>query len=426
MVKVPLVIERISMRILMVNKFLYPNGGSETYMFQLSEYLEKMGHQTAFFGMEHPENLVNPEHMVSNMDFHTRSLARFLYPLKVLWSAQAKMKIRKAIQAFKPDIVHLNNYHYQLTPSILYECFRQKVPVVQTLHDAILVCPNYTLFRFDCMKTCEKCRRGRFFNCILHKCVHGSLVKSALAAIGSYLYLILNPYRKIYRLISPSYFLSDKMREMGYRNNNLMVLHNFFSPDKNLAAMEKAPYVLYFGRLSRIKGVGTLLKAAQKLGHIRFVIAGRGEDEEEFRKSAGSNVEFRGFLTGKELNTLVRKAMFSVYPSEWYENCPMSVLESQAVGTPVIGANIGGIPELIQNNVDGLLFESGNAEDLQEKISCLYSNHSVLQEFSMKCIQKVRQFSIDKYYDELLGLYRQAAEQKKTSTSKLGHKVQKA
>lgn len=410
----------------MVNKFLYQNGGSETYMFQLSEYLERMGHQIAYFGMEHPENLVNPGFMVGNMDFHTHSLQRLLYPFRVLWSAQAKSKLRKAINAFRPDIVHLNNYHYQLTPSILYECFRQKVPIVQTLHDAILVCPNYSLFRFDTLKPCEKCRNGRFYYCVLHRCVHGSLVKSTLAAVGSYLYKLLNPYRKISRIISPSYFLAEKMREMGYRNNNLMVLHNFFSPDKNLAETEKDSYVLFFGRLSRIKGVDTLLKAARKLVHIHFVIAGRGEDEDEFRKSAGPNVDFRGFLTGKELNTLIRKAQFSVYPSQWYENCPMSVLESQAVGTPVIGANIGGIPELIQNNVDGLLFEPGNAEDLQKKISFLYSNETILQEFSVKCIQKVRQFSIDKYYDDLIGIYRQTLEKKKANPAKTDPKVQKA
>ncbi|MBP7175206.1 MAG: glycosyltransferase [Thermoclostridium sp.] len=414
------------MKILMVNKFLYQNGGSETYMFQLSEYLEKMGHQVLFFGMEHPENIVNPDYMVQKMDFHTKSLSRFLYPFKVLWSAQAKANIRKAIKAYQPDIVHLNNYHYQLTPSILYECFRQKIPVVQTLHDAILICPNYSLFRVDNMKTCEKCRGGRFYHCMLHRCVHGSMTKSVLAALGSSLYQVLNPYRKINYLISPSYFLSSKMKEMGYRNNNLMVLHNFFSPDKNLAATEKEAYVIYFGRLAKIKGVGTLIEAAKTLGHIRFIIAGRGEDEEEFIKSASPNVEFKGFLTGKELNTLIRNALFSVYPSQWYENCPMSVLESQAVGTPVIGANIGGIPELIQNNVDGLLFESGNVADLCMKISFLYENKSILQGFSVKCIQKVQQFSIDKYYEELIGVYRKAVDQKKARSAKIEHKVQKA
>jgi glycosyltransferase involved in cell wall biosynthesis len=414
------------MKILMVNKFLYQNGGSETYMFQLSEHLQKMGHEVAFFGMEHPENLVNPEFMVRNMDFHTRSISRFLYPFRVLWSAEAKSKLRKAIGAFRPDIVHLNNYHYQLTPSILYECFRQKVPVVQTLHDAILVCPNYSLFRFDTLKPCEKCRGGRYLHCILHRCVHGSIAKSALAACGSYLYHLLNPYEKINRLISPSSFLSEKMKEMGYRNDNLTVLHNFFAPDKSLAATEKEPYVLYFGRLSKIKGVHTLLQAARMLPRIRFVIAGRGEDEEEFRKSASPNVEFRGFLTGNELNMLIRKALFSIYPSQWYENCPMSVLESQAAGTPVIGANIGGIPGLVRNNMDGLLFQSGNAEDLKEKISFLHSNKAILQEFSVKCVQKVRQFSIDKHYDALISIYRQAAEQKKASPAKAGPKVQKA
>lgn len=413
------------MKILMVNKFLYQNGGSETYMFQLSEYLEKMGHEVAFFGMEHPENLVNPKHMVKNMDFHTKSLSRFLYPFRVIWSARAKTNIKKTIHDFQPDIVHLNNYHYQLTPSILYECFRQKVAVVQTLHDAILVCPNYSLFRVACMKTCEKCRGGRFIYCILHRCIHGSAIKSVVAALGSSLYQMMNPYRKINCLISPSYFLSLKMKEMGYRNDNLMVLHNFFSPDKNLAATEKKPYVLYFGRLEKIKGVGTLIEAAKTLGHIRFIIVGRGEDEEEFLKAASSNVEFKGFQTGKELNTLIRNALFSVYPSQWYENCPMSVLESQAVGTPVIGANIGGIPELIQNNVDGLLFESGNVADLCMKISFLYSNKPILQDFSLKCIQKVRQFSIDKYYDALIGVYMKVTDQKKARSEKIEQNVQK-
>ncbi len=414
------------MRILMVNKFLYRNGGSETYLFQLSEYLEEMGHQIVFFGMEHPENLVNPAYMVGNMDFHTHSLSRFLYPFRVIWSAQAKSKLRKAILAFKPDIVHLNNYHYQLTPSILYECFRQRVPIVQTLHDAILVCPNYSLFRFDTLKPCEKCRGGRFFNCILHKCVHGSLAKSVLAAFGSYLYRLMNPYKKISLLISPSCFLSEKMKEMGYCNDNLTVLHNFFVPGRNPEATEKENYVLYFGRLSKIKGVDILLQAARMLGHIRFVIAGRGEDEEAFKQAASSNVEFRGFITGQDLNTLIRKALFSVYPSQWYENCPMSVLESQAAGTPVIGANIGGIPELIRNNMDGLLFEPGNAEDLRNKISFLYSNKAVLQDFSAKCMQKVQQFSIDQYYKELISIYRQAAEQKETHSAKSRAKMQKA
>lgn len=395
------------MRILMVNKFLYQNGGSETYMFQLSEHLEKTGHVISFFGMEHPDNLVNPEHCVKNMDFHTHSLSRLLYPFKILYSIEARTKIKEAITAFKPDIVHLNNYHYQLTPSILYECFQQKIPVVQTVHDAILVCPNYMLFRPDSQEPCEKCQGGRYYYCLLNMCVHGSVVKSALGAVGSYLYHHLNPYRKIGQIIVPSTFLAEKMKEMGYGNNNLQVLHNFFSPDKSSGATEKEPYVLYFGRLSLIKGVETLVKAAKNLPHIHFVIAGRGEAEEVLKAIATPNIEFRGFVTGIELNTLIQKALFSVCPSEWYENCPMSVLESQAMGTPVIGANIGGIPELIQNNVDGLLFEPGNVKQLQEKIDFLWSNQDVLQRFSERCIQKIKAYSIDRYVEQLMEIYRQ-------------------
>ena len=125
------------------------------------------------------------------------------------------------------------------------------------------------------------------------------------------------------------------------------------------------------------------------------------------------NIEFVGFKTGNELKTLISEALFSIYPSECYDNCPMSVLESQTYGTPVIGANIGGIPELIDNNTDGLLFEPGNVDDMVEKIKYLYDNRDILNGYSDKCIEKVKKFSIDKYYDELMKIYNMAIEKHK-------------
>lgn len=407
------------MRILMVNKFLFPHGGCETYTFQLTEYLERMGHEVAFFGMDHPKNQVVPLDCVKNMDFHTRSWKRIFYPFKVVYSVEARKKFGKAIAAYRPDIVHVNNYHYQLTPSILYECFRHKVPVVQTLHDAILICPNYMLFRIDRMRTCENCRGGRYYHCLLNRCIHGSFAKSALGAAGGYLYHILNPYRKISKIIVPSAFLAEKMKEMGYRGNNLHVLHNFIVPNHHPITSEKEPYVLYFGRLSKVKGLETLVKAANNLPHIRFVIAGRGPAEEELRAMSGQNIEYSGFITGEALNTLIRKALFSVCPSVWYENCPMSVLESQALGTPVIGADSGGIPELIRHQVDGLLFEPGNVQDLQEKIDLLYSDKAMQESLSANCLQKVDLFSIDRYYENLMEIYRQCMGLKDTKQEEM-------
>ena len=201
------------MKILMVNKFLYPRGGCETYMLYLAEHLRKSGHEVEFFGMYDEKNTVGNSAglYTQNMDFHSKGLSRFLYPFKIIYSFEAKKKIMQVIDDFKPDIVHMNNINFQLTPSIIDGVKKKGIPLVQTVHDYQMVCPNHLLYNFEKNVPCEKCVNGSHWHCIKNKCIHESTVKSILGVIEAKLYACLKTYSKVDRFICPSYFLENKL-----------------------------------------------------------------------------------------------------------------------------------------------------------------------------------------------------------------------
>lgn len=395
------------MKILMVNKFLYPNGGSETYMFKLGEYLTSLGHTVEYFGMEHNDRCVgnSADCYTENMDFHnTGGLKKIKLSLKTIYSKEAKEKIGKVIECFKPDIIHLNNINFQLTPSIIYEIKKHNIPVVQTVHDVQMACPNHKMYNEEQKSTCEKCLDGKYINCVKNKCLHNSAMKSVIAAMESYYYHGKNTYNLIDCYICPSQFMADTITRAGIDKSRICVLHNFCEKHKNLPSKDTSKkYVLYFGRLSIEKGVHTLIEVCKELKNIDFVFAGTGELEDMCKGI--ENIEAVGFKTGNELKSLIRNALFSIAPSECYENCSMSIIESLSLGTPVIGSNIGGTPELIVPNETGLIFESGNKEDLKQAIQSLYNNPDVAASMSEKCI-KLSNNTIECYTQKLLALYR--------------------
>ena len=397
------------MKILMVNKFLYPNGGSETYIFKLGDYLKSQGHEVEYFGMEHEDRVVgnSVNSYTSNMNFHTSKMEKLLYPIKIVYSKEARKKIRIVLDNFKPDVVHLNNFNFQLTPSIIYEIKKyekqttRKVKIVFTAHDYQLICPNHMMNNSCTRENCEKCVGGNFVNCIKGKCIHGSTVKSVIGAIEGYLYKILKTYKNIDSIICPSKFLADKMNTNNLFKDKTVVLHNFIDevPWKDI---DKDNYVLYFGRFSEEKGIKTLIEVCRVLPEIQFIFAGSGPLENEIEKIP--NIKNVGFKSGKELEELIRKAKFSIYPSEWYENCPFSVMESQMYGTPVLGSNIGGVPELIQVNKTGELFESGNSDELKAKIEKLWNDKELIDLYGENC--KYIEFdTMEEYYKKIIKIY---------------------
>lgn len=399
------------MKILMVNKFLHPNGGSETYIFKLGEQLKKEGHEVQYFGMEHEGRCVGNERELytSDMDFHTGKLQKLLYPFKIIYSAEARKKMEILLESFEPDVVHINNFNFQLTPSVLLAVdeYRKKrnraIKLIYTAHDSQLVCPNHLMQNPVTGERCQECLGKSCFSCVKNRCIHGSGAKSILAYVEHELYKRLQVYRLFDIIICPSYFLKEVLDTDPVLKEKTRMIRNFVDVSIK-KQMEKEDYVLYFGRFSKEKGIGTLLEACRELKEIPFVFAGSGPMEEQINQC--QNIRNVGFLNGKDLYEVIAKARFTVFPSECFENCPFTVMESLVCGTPVIASNLGGIPELIKENVTGQLFECGNAGALRERIETLWKDRNWQEAWAENCT-RVEFDSLLSYTNKIINLYRE-------------------
>lgn len=398
------------MKILMINKFLYPNGGSETYIFKLGDYLNKHGHEVQYFGMEHEGRCVGNDinAYTTDMDFHGGSkLSKLTYPFKTIYSSEARKKMHLVLDEFQPDVCHLNNFNYQLTPSIILEIvkWRKKTgnscKIVFTAHDYQLICPNHQLKNPITHENCEKCLDGHFMNCVKGKCIHGSLPKSMIGTMEATFWKWQGVYQYIDTIICCSHFMKTKMDTNPLFREKTITLHNFVEKVEP-KIVKKKNYVLYFGRFSEEKGINTLVETCNLLPDIQFVFAGSGPLEDKVNQL--KNVKNVGFQTGEALDILIREAKFSICPSEVYENCPFSLMESQQRGTPVIGANIGGIPELITDEVDGQMFTSKDFKQLASIIRKLWNDPDKVEEYAKACL-KIDRDDIDSYYKKLMTIY---------------------
>lgn len=407
------------MTILQINKFFYNKGGSERVYFDTSRLLRSKGHRVISFSMQHPANLPdeNERYFVSNIDYESRGLwSKASASATLLYSFEARKKIEELIRKEKPDIAHLHNIHHQISPSILHSLRARGIPVVMTMHDYKMVCASYTMLAGRA--PCEACRGGRYYRCILKRCVKGSLAKSVLSAAEMYLHhRILHIYGLVDLFISPSRFLKDKCAEMGF-GGTVIHLPNFVDlSEYNEEPMGSENTALYFGRLSQEKGLYTLLEAMRGL-ETKLTVVGDGPLSGKLRSLAESdaglrNVSFRGHLTGADLAGEIRRAAFVVIPSEWYENNPRSVIEAFALGRPVIGARIGGIPELVENGVTGFTFAPGDAASLRERITALAGDRDARAGMGRSARRLVEErFSAEKHYAGLMDAYRIAIQSK--------------
>ena len=398
------------MRILMVNKFLYPRGGCETYMLNLAEELKAKGHEVEYFGMYDEKNTVGNSAglYTTNMDFHSRGLARFFYPFKIIYSMEAYRKILKVLDDFKPDIVHMNNINFQLTPSIIYAIKKRNIPLVQTVHDYQMICPNHLLYSFDEVKPCERCIKGSSFNCFKHNCIHSSKAKSLIGAIEAKLYAFLKTYKKVDLYICPSKFLENKLLSASdIYSGRTFAIHNFIEkkPMPEVTGREK-PYVAFASRLSKEKGVKLLADAAKLLPDYSFVVAGNGPDDEELKNI--QNITMKGFLTGDELTSLIANAGVMILPSVWYENCPLNILETHSFGVPVITMNSGGMAELVEDGKTGLLVNEPTSEAIAEAIKKCFEDEEFYSSLKQNCMnRKERIIEVGEYCDVLLAKYQE-------------------
>lgn len=377
------------MKILMVNKFLYPNGGSETYIFKLGEYMNSHGHEVQYFGMEHEGRIVG-NHVnayTSGMDFHGGSkLSQIMYPIRTIYSTEARRQIRKVLEDFRPDVVHLNNFNYQLTPSIILEIVkwrkasRTNCKLVYTAHDYQLICPNHMLRNPNTHKNCEKCIGGHFINCAKGKCIHGSTVKSAVGTMEAVFWKLRGAYKYIDTIICPSNFVKSKLDTNPLFKSKTITIHNFIDiPEYEKKSGDKQ-YVLYFGRLSEEKGVSTLLDVCKSLPDVKFIFVGTGPLSDDVKGI--SNIEYKGFQQGDDLWDLIANAKFCVCPSEWNEVFGLTIGEAIALGTPVVASNIGGIPEGLGTGEE--LVIPGNVQELTDVIKDLWNNPDKIEELNRK------------------------------------------
>ena len=396
------------MKVLLVNKFLYPKGGAETYTFKLGDMLEKHGHAVQYFGLDNPANTVGNDvgAYVTDMDFSEGVRRNLTAPFRIVYSSEARKKITKVLYAFQPDAVHLNNIQFHLTPSIILavEKYRKrtgrKVRIVYTAHDYQLICPSHGLFDTN-IQICEKCLDGNYTHCLRTKCMKNSGAKSFLAMLDAYYWKYSRAYSYIDTIICPSRFLKGKLDAQPRFACKTVAIHNFIEPQP-LTEVVKGDYVLEFGHLSRDKGTLTLLGVAKRMPDVRFLFAGYGAAEEEIKKLP--NAEYVGFKTGDALTKLISEALCTVCPSEMYENCPYSVMESQSLTTPVVGANIGGIPELIQEGITGLVFTAGDADDLEKKLRYFLETPGVMEAYTENC-KDVSFETPETYYLKIMKIY---------------------
>lgn len=403
------------MKILMVNKFHYIKGGSETYYFALKNLLETHGHTVVDFSMKDEKNFKSPyeKFFVSHVDYSNASnvFAKIRMAMKIIYSFEAKNKFEALVKKEKPDIIHLHIFQHQISPSILDIAKKYSIPTVYTAHDLKMLCLNYKMMHHG--KLCEECKGGHFFHCALNKCVKDSFFKSCINVAEGYLHKWRKSYDVITRIITPSAFYKYKFEEFGINSKRVVHIPNFLDADEPQINRRKdcENYYLYFGRLSEEKGILTLLKAFQKINADLYIV-GTGPLKDRIKSFITSNkldnIKVLGFMSGRELKDIVGNSKAVLLPSEWYENGPYSAIEALQLGRPIIGAKIGGIPELVDGN--GFLFSSKNAQEL---IECLEKFENLTEDEYQKMSLKSKDIFTKNYtpvshYPQIMEVYQKA------------------
>ena len=402
------------MKVLLVNKYFYPRGGSENVFFDTGQLLREKGHEVIFFSMNHPQNAPSEynKYFINNIDYEKGGLGNTInVSLKLLYSVEAKRKIKKLINESRPHIAHLHNIHHQMSPSILDALKHYNIPVVMTLHDYKMICASYTMLHHG--NVCEDCKGHKYYYCFFKKCLKNSTAKSALSTVEMYLHhRIIHIYNNVDIFISPSNFLKNKLEEFGF-GSKIVHLPNFLKLDEFCPQFGwNENSIVYCGRLSEEKGLFTLIEAVKNLD-INLKIIGDGPIRENLKARVQNmgltNVYFLGYMKGESLKDEIRKSMAVVIPSEWYENNPRSLIEAFALGKPVIGTRIGGIPELVKDNQTGITFEPKNAYDLSSKINNIINNSDQLLLMGKNARTFVENnLSAEIHFKSLMEVYEQA------------------
>ena len=393
--------------ILNISQNYHIRGGSDKIFLALGELLRSKGHQVIPLAAKSPDNLA------TEWDRFFPHAAKFEKPgpmdlLRFIYSLPAKRAVRRVIEEFHPDIAHLHIYYGKITASILAELKGAGLPVVQTLHEYKLICPVYTLISNG--QICEACEGAHFWRALPRRCNRGSLARTALSVLESYVSHWLGAVDKVDKFIAVSDALRGKMIQHGIPPEKIITLRNWVDCDNVQPSRQVGEYFLYFGRIERLKGIFSLIEAAAKIPANPLLIVGEGEAKEELvkliRSKGYTHIKWLGFKKGAELQDLIRRSICTVIPSEWFEPFPMTVLESFSHARPAIGASIGGIPEIIEHGIDGFIFEPGDVDMLASYLTWMAEHPDQAVAMGSAGRNKVQErFSPDKYYQDLMNIY---------------------
>jgi len=421
------------MRILFCNKYNFPFSGTEVYLFELMDLLRAKGHVVELFSMADPRGgpWQYQQDFVPHLDFKSERTLWQQAGLAghAIYSIDARKRLKRVLDDFRPDVAHVRNVYHHLSPSILWELGAQHIPVLYHLNDFKLICPSYNLVAHDAV--CDRCRDGHFWHAITSHCYPGSTAAAAVLTAEAYVHKWLRTYQRcVTRFLAPSRFVRDKLVENGWPAHRIDVLYHFqkLSPSALHPPRDDAP-ILYFGRLSPEKGLVDLLRAMQRLPRVRLQVAGEGPQKSELetlaRQLGLANVEFVGHCEGAELNQLIASARFTVLPSHAYETLGKTILESYAHSRPVISTDLGSRRELIIEEKTGLLYRSGDWQQLAQEIEFLYFQPGLAVRMGDAGRELVRtRHSPGAHYKALLQLYEQlAASHRRTGTPSTAPKL---
>ena len=398
------------MKVLLVNKFHYMKGGSERYYFTLADSFKNMGHEVVFFAMQDEKNLPceQEKYFVSNVSVGGGVKSKLKMVMHIAYSKEAYKNMRALLIAEKPDLVILNLVHKQITLSIIdaIKEYDKKLPIFWTMHDLITVCPSYTMLDGN-GKICEKCLDGNFRHCVKNRCIKGSLLMSILSKHEADYIRKKGWYDKVDLYICPSEFYRSKLKQAHFTKSPIICLRNPLPDDTRYELNDgDNGYALYFGRLSKEKGVKTLIEQAVK-ADVRLVILGTGPIEQELKEYAKNfrNIGFKGFQQGETLTNYIKKARCVVLPSEWYENGPYSAMEAMAFGKPLIVSDKGGLPELVEDGINGYVYSEKDqlAETLKKMFALADEKYTEMCAAPLERAKK--NFSANNYIKQLMAQY---------------------
>lgn len=408
------------MRILLVNYRYFVSGGPEKYMFNIKALLEKHGHEVIPFSIhsnknektEYAKYFVEP---IGNRDAtyyeECKKTPKVIFQMltRSIYSFEVKKAIQKEIKEVKPDLVYIIHFVNKLSPSVIRGAKQMGIPVVLRLSDYFMLCPR---FDFLCKrKLCEECVTHGYFSCIKKKCVKDSLFASVIRVISMKIHKIIKIYDDVDAFITPSKFLKSKLVANGFSDKKINCIPTFTTSSTAVEDIPIGTYGLYFGRITEEKGVDTIVRAYETLPDYHVKIMGDDATEEANRlkryinEKNINNVEFLGFKSGSDLETVVKGARFVIIPSIWYDNLPNTALESFQYSKPVIASNIGSLPELVIDGYNGYLFTPDNEKELAEKIR-LFDDDSIVTAMGINSRSRLEKvFNKKAHYDALMKVF---------------------